>query len=41
MVVFGSHLSDWRVLVLMTVAAVLVGVGGGLLLRRRSGTVLL
>jgi uncharacterized membrane protein YdjX (TVP38/TMEM64 family) len=40
MVVFGSHLSDWRVLVLMTVVAILVGVGGCLLLRRRGTAVL-
>lgn len=36
MVVFGAHLRDWRVLVLMTGAALLVGLGGCMLLRSRS-----
>jgi uncharacterized membrane protein YdjX (TVP38/TMEM64 family) len=35
-VVFGAHLNDWRVIALMTVAVILVGLGGYLLLRGRS-----
>jgi uncharacterized membrane protein YdjX (TVP38/TMEM64 family) len=34
-VVFGAHLDDWRVLVLMTLAALLVCLGGYGILRRR------
>jgi uncharacterized membrane protein YdjX (TVP38/TMEM64 family) len=35
MVVFGAHLDDWRVLALMTLAALLIGLGGYVILRRR------
>ncbi len=35
MVVFGAHLHDWRVLALMTLAALLIGWGGYVILRRR------
>lgn len=35
-VVFGAHLGDWRMLMLMALAAVLVGVGGYLLWRRHA-----
>jgi uncharacterized membrane protein YdjX (TVP38/TMEM64 family) len=35
-VVFGAHLGDWWVLALMSVVAVLVGLGGYLLLRYRQ-----
>jgi uncharacterized membrane protein YdjX (TVP38/TMEM64 family) len=34
-VVFGAHLGDWRMLMLMTLVALLVGIGGYLLWRRR------
>ena len=36
MVVFGAHLSDWRILVLMTIAGILVGAVGYLLVRGRG-----
>ena len=35
-VVFGAHLHNWRILVLMSAAAILVGLGGYLLIRFRS-----
>jgi uncharacterized membrane protein YdjX (TVP38/TMEM64 family) len=34
-VVFGAHLGDWRMLILMTLIAILVGIGGYLLWRHR------
>ncbi|HEY7490720.1 MAG TPA: VTT domain-containing protein [Candidatus Tectomicrobia bacterium] len=34
-VVFGAHLGDWRILTLITLVAVLIGVGGYLLWRHR------
>jgi uncharacterized membrane protein YdjX (TVP38/TMEM64 family) len=37
-VVFGAHLGDWRMLTLMTLAAILVGVGGYLLWRRHAAS---
>jgi uncharacterized membrane protein YdjX (TVP38/TMEM64 family) len=39
-VVFGAHLDDWRLLALMTLAALLVGVAGCVILRWRYGTCL-
>jgi uncharacterized membrane protein YdjX (TVP38/TMEM64 family) len=36
-VAFGAHLHDWRLLLLMTLAAVLVGLGSYALLRGRAG----
>ena len=39
-VVFGAHLDDWRLLALMTLAALLVGVAGWVILRWRYGTCL-
>ena len=39
-VVFGAHLDDWKVLALMTLAALLVCLGGYVILHRRSGTLL-
>lgn len=40
MVVFGAHPSDWRMLVFMTVAGILVGIGGYLFLRCRGSALL-
>jgi uncharacterized membrane protein YdjX (TVP38/TMEM64 family) len=37
-VVFGAHLGDWRMLILMTLVAILVGIGGYLLWRHRRTT---